>query len=262
MLELIWGFLLEVWYLYGFRYPVKLPVTSHCHALITGPSGSGKSQAVIWLIGKLLQVQEQMLQAASSISCKPISLTICDFKNSDDFRFLSAYERYYAGDSCYQGIMEYYNDFTEARREGSNPFMHLLICDEYQALVNYFEAKDKRDKTRISNDILASVSEILMLGRSLNYFIWTVTQRASSSLYNQGSRDNFQVVLALGRQSKEQKGMLFSGETLPEDRVYGPGEGLLLADGHAVTEVKFPLIEDMDSWEKHILDVLCRPAGA
>lgn len=254
MPELIWGYGLDEWCRYGIRHPVKLPMDSHCHALITGPSGSGKTQAVIWLIGRLLQ---QYLGINSGIT-----LTICDFKNSDEFRFLNPYEKYYTGDTCYQGIMEYYGEFTRARQRGSSSGRHLLICDEYQAMVSYFQAKDKMNKTKMAADILSAVAEILCLGRSLKFSIWTITQRASSELYLQGSRDNCQIVLAFGRQSKEQKGMLFSGETLPEKQAFAPGEGLLLADGHAVKAVKFPLIEDMSNWKMHILDVLCRPPGA
>lgn len=253
MPDLIWGYGLDEWCRYGIRYPVKLPMDSHCHALITGPSGSGKSQAVIWLIGKLLQLYP---------NASGITLTICDFKNSDEFRFLNPYEKYYAGDACYQGILEYYEEFTRARQQGSGLGRHLLICDEYQAMVSYFQAKDKLNKTRMAADILSSVFEILCLGRSLKFSVWTTTQRASSELYLQGSRDNFQIILAFGRQSREQKGMLFSGETLPERQFYAPGEGLLLADGHPLKAVKFPLIEDVDNWKMHILDALLRPSGA
>ena len=83
-----------------------------------------------------------------------------------------------------------------------------------------------------------AVSEILMLGRGLHYGIWIVTQRADAALFANGSRDIFMCILALGRLSKEQKNMLFSGEELPE-RSYQQGEGVILLDGREVEEVRF-----------------------
>ena len=64
------------------------------------------------------------------------------------------------------------------------------------------------------------------------------------------------IVCALGRLSKEQRQMVFSGEDIPTDTVYGPGEGLILADGKELVEVKFPLISDLDEWKKHIRQTL------
>ena len=49
--------------------------------------------------------------------------------------------------------------------------------------------------------------------------------------------------LSLGRQNKEQLNMLFSGEEIPQNRIYQPGEGLLLADGFPLKEVKYPLVD-------------------
>ena len=64
------------------------------------------------------------------------------------------------------------------------------------------------------------------------------------------------VNLSLGRQNKEQLGMLFAGEDIPRNRNYQPGEGLLLADGLPLLEVKQPRILDQERWNQRILDVL------
>ena len=63
------------------------------------------------------------------------------------------------------------------------------------------------------------------------------------------------VIIGLGRMSKEQRGMLFSSEEIPE-RIYKRGEGILLADGSPLIEVKFPFIKDIDDWKRHILEEL------
>ena len=247
---LAWGYSLPDYYGLGIRYPVRRPLSSHGHALITGPSGSGKSFALLWLAGKLLQAYPD------------IRLTFCDFKNSDEFRFLKPYGGYYAGDHCLQGFRDYYKEFTQARQAGGSARRHLLVCDEYQAMVNYFQAKDKLEKTKNAAEILSIVAEVLMLGRGLNHFAWIVTQRCAAELFNQGARDNFQVILAIGNQSREQRNILFSGEELPKGRIYRPGEGILLSDGYPLEEVKIPRIADVVCWEKHILEILCHPAGA
>ena len=107
----------------------------------------------------------------------------------------------------------------------------------------------------MENDVLGAVAEILMLGRGIGFGCWIVTQRADSALFSNGARDNFMAVLAFGNLSKEQKGMVFPGQEIP-DHIFRAGEGMLLADGKEITAVKFPLIEDAAGWKRHILSIL------
>ena len=137
----------------------------------------------------------------------------------------------------------------------------MLICDEYPSLVNYLQGKDKANKTKYASEVLSAISELLCLGRGIQFYTWIVTQRADNSLFANGARDNFMVVIGLGRLSKEQKGMLFSGEELPE-RIYKKGEGILLADGYPLREVKFPFIRNIDDWKKHIHAILQPHSGS
>ena len=236
-----WGYIMVA----GGKSPVplNLNVKSHCHALITGASGSGKSYALLNLLGNLLKDNPQ------------ITIYFCDFKNSEDFIFLEGYKHFYKGNQCYEGIMDYYNSFCNARIKGKNADRHLLIFDEYPAFINYLTTKDKQDKTKKAGDILGAISEILMLGRGIQYGGWIVTQRADSTLFANGARDNFMIILGLGRMSREQKGMIFSGEEIP-DKVYHQGEGILLADGYPLQEVAFPRIRNLVDWKRHIKDML------
>ncbi len=226
-------------------YPQKitLDIASHCHALITGSSGSGKSYALLYLIGILLKYNPNIV------------LYFLDFKNSKDFEFLKEYQHYYNGDSCYQGILDYYTCFCDARKNGENTQRYLLIFDEYPAFINYLTTKDKLEKSKNCSNVLSAVSEILMLGRGISFGIWIVTQRADSSLFSNGARDNFMIVLGLGRMSKEQKGMVFSEEDIP-DKIYHQGEGILLADGYPIQEVTFPRIRNIVNWKRHIKEIL------
>lgn len=86
--------------------PFNLDVKTHCHALLTGGSGSGKSYALLYLLGCLLQDDPQ------------VKVYFCDFKKSEDFAFLSEYPYYYGGDDCYRGVMEYYESFCNTRKQG------------------------------------------------------------------------------------------------------------------------------------------------
>lgn len=227
----------------GLKIPITHELESHCHLLLTGASGSGKSYALLYLLGSVLK------------SHKDIELYFCDFKNSSDFEFLKGHSHYYGGNDCYKGITEYYNAFSKSREERDFSRKHLLIVDEYPALINYLQGQDKANKTRLASDILSAISEILCLGRGIQFYTWIVTQRADNTLFSNGCRDNFMVIIGLGRMSKEQRGMLFSGEEIPE-RIYKRGEGILLADGSPLIEVKFPFIKDIDDWKRHILKEL------
>jgi len=224
--------------------PLSLDVKTHCHALITGSSGSGKSFALLYLSGCVLQ------------DIPKIDLYFCDFKNGD-FAFLKGYSHYYGGNDCYEGVMEYYESFCNARITGKAIRRHILIFDEYPAFINYLSTKDKQEKTKKAGDILSAISEILMLGRgtACGFGVYLSTQRADATLFANGARDNFMVVLGLGRMSKEQKGMIFAGEEIP-NKIYHQGEGCLLADGHPLYEITIPKIRNVIDWKKHIKAVL------
>lgn len=247
-----WGYRRDNYYNNGIPMRIPLNIKTHCHALITGSSGSGKSQALLFLIGMLIQ------------SKPDICIYVCDFKNSEDFRFLRPYSHYYAGNDCYEGVMEYYSQFSMIRESDEiDKQRYVLIFDEYPSFINYLQMKDKQNKTRFANDILSAVSEILMLGRGTGggFGCWIVTQRSDSSLFANGARDNFMVCISLGNLSKEQRNMIFSNMEIP-DRIFTAGEGILLADGKGLAEVKYPLIEDVSDWQEHILSALMRHGGA
>lgn len=239
----VFGYLKEPYQKYGLAMPIKLGIASHPHALITGSSGSGKSQAVLFLLGKLLQ------------AVPDIEVHVCDFKNSEDFSFLKGYAHYYSGEDCYDGVINYYGLFCKARRGGTDKKRRLLICDEYPALINFLQMKDKAEKTKKAPDRLGAVAEILMLGRGIGFGLWVVTQRADSTLFSNGARDNFMAIVGLGKMSKEQKGMVFPGVEIP-DGIFQAGEGMLLADGMEAVTVKYPLIQDAQEWKRHIRRIL------
>lgn len=245
--KMVFGYELLPFSEYGLSIPIRLEIGSYPHMLITGASGSGKSMTLLFLMGKLLQ------------SAPDLELFICDFKNSSDFAFLEGYENYYTGENCYSGVMAYYEVFSQVRadRASQNQKRYLLVMDEYPAFINFLQMRDKTNKTKLANDVLGAVAEVLMLGRGISCGIWLLTQRADSTLFSNGARDNFMVIIGLGRMSREQKGMIFLGQEISIDN-FGAGEGMLLADGREITSVKYPIIQDISDWKRHILSILQR----
>ena len=235
----------SIWYDSNLVVPININIRSHCHLLLSGSSGSGKSISALYMLGKLLQENPNVV------------IYFVDFKCSEDFIFLKDYAHYYNGENCYQGIMDYYDAFTKSRENGETLPRHLLIIDEYQAYITYLSGLDKNNKTKYSNDILNAVSSILMLGRGIGngFGIWVLVQRTDSNLF-QAARDNFMITIVLGHLSKEQKQMAFSGEEVPAGRIYKVGEGLAYIDGIGLVEIKYPRIRDIVSWKKHILTIL------
>lgn len=232
----------------------RLGLRSHPHALFTGGSGSGKSQALLFTLGRTLkECHEHKLN---------FDLYLCDFKSSEDYEFLenASYPHYYCGLDCYDGIMEFYHKFSETRnKKGQDKTQHhFLIVDEYQALMTYYTMKDKQSKTKYSAELLSAISEILMMGRNTQsgvWHVWVVTQVASATLFSNGTRENFMITLGMGNLSKEQKSMIFPGQEIP-DRRFKPGQGMILADGYEIQQVIFPRINDVETWKNKIVNLL------
>lgn len=238
---MFYGYDFRAWQEEGIRIRNNIPIKTHCNMLCVGSSGSGKSYALLTMLGSLVKEKES------------IDITFCDFKQSADFEFLQGYPKYFAGENTYDGIMDYYSDFTKARN-GEEHIRHVLITDEYPSFLVYLQSIDKKKY----NDVMAAYAQMLMLGRgtSNGFGIWTICQRPDSAFFSLGSRLNYMIFISLGHLTSETKKMMFEGEDIPIDTVYRQGEGLLLADGRRITEVKFPMIKDLDNWKSHIRQAL------
>ena len=75
-----------------------------------------------------------------------------------------------------------------------------------------------------------------------------MVQRADSSNFSAGSREQFQNIVSFGRLSKEQRLMLFAGEDLDFTRNYKTGQGISLIDGQdSATEIIVPWVPEQDT---------------
>ena len=135
-----WGFDKRIWNSFGEKYPLEYPFESHPHALICGCSGSGKSYSTLYELS-------QFIFDSYIRGIKPI-VYVCDFKNSEDFQFLTGYPLYYVGNECYEGMEEFYQQFTVTRQNGivDKGQRHLMVFDEYASAVSYYQSQDKLTK--------------------------------------------------------------------------------------------------------------------
>lgn len=239
------GYDLNLWYQYQIKQNIDTPLRSHPSLLLTGASGSGKSYALKYLLEQLLSVHD-------------VDLAFCNFKRSEDFRFLVGYEKYYTYADCTAGLQSFYDSFkcTQTHSTEFSGMYHILVFDEFPAFILSETMKDKKTAEQYK----LMISELLMLGRSYGYGVWLVMQRPDSAFFANGARDNFHMTVSLGNLSREAKAMLYSGEDLPKDHIYQTGEGIAWIDGQGILQIKYPRIRDLRKLETKILDCLRRRA--
>ena len=245
-IDINFGYNLDCWKKYGVKIPIQIDMESAPHILICGKSGCGKSTSLFFLLKEILTKSQD------------VKVFFLDFKNSADFQFLEPYKHFYAADRCIEGLLEFYNEFTEARKSNvKNIPRYILIFDEYPSFFCYLKNKYDTSKDKLSKKVMGIISEILMLGRgTANGFGLIMICQVPYSHYFEESRDNFHVRINLLKPSSESKRMLFGDEDIDMSRRYSKGEGILLSDATGVQYVKFPKIDGIDEWKTNILKCL------
>lgn len=233
--------------MYRIKMPIVTDLKKNPHCLITGKSGSGKSLSFLWYTYNILKSGESLLYLA-------------DFKAGKEYHQLNGCPSYSCADSAIDMIYNFYELYTELRKQECPSIPHITICmEEWFGLLVYLEAVDKKKK----NDLMMKVGEILALGRGINNGIGVclMVQRADSSNFSAGagSREQFQNICSFGRMSKEQRLMLFSGEELDMTRNYQAGQGIALIDGQGeATEIIVPWIPEQEQMGKRIREFMDR----
>ena len=219
-----------------------LAVTGHLCCI--GGTGSGKSMAILYIINNVFDYIRKE-------KCE-VSLYICDFKKSGDYKKISNEFGEYAETT--EIIECFYREF-EITEEGCQTIKILLI-DEYASYISWLSQIDKRKAEAIKTKLCS----LLMLGRSRRTFVWVVQQRISSLLFPAatGAIDNFQINLGVGRLSVESRKTLFAGEHFEDqefEEEYHPkiGQGIILIEGQSLQPIQIPYIED-----KELLKALLR----
>lgn len=230
---MVLGYSLADWAEFHVKTPIVTDLRKNPHCLITGKSGSGKSQSFLWYAFHILDNEESLLYLA-------------DFKAGKEYAPLKGSPSYACADDAVSMIYDYYDLYTVMRRRPNPDMPHItLAVEEWFGLLGYIESIDKKKK----NDLMAKVGEILALGRGIGngIGIFLMVQRADSSNFSAGSREQFQNIVSFGRLSKEQRLMLFSGEDLDLTRNYKTGQGISLIDGQdSAAEIIVPWVPEQD----------------
>ena len=99
---------------------------------------------------------------------------------------------------------------------------------------------------------------LLMLGRSFNIHVGISQQRVDASYFSAGSRDQYNLVIALGNLSTEGKEMMFREykEKMKSDRKQGTG--YLTINATDFTPIQVPYISDMKLVNRYIKEAVNR----
>ena len=220
------------------QFKLKIPINitlerKTSNILVAGKSGSGKSLSALYYIWNMLCTGESICY-------------IADYKGGFEYESFEGTVSYASGEAAVDMILEFYNLFTEVRKKRIRLKEHqTLVIEEWFGLLTFAEAKDKKLKA----ELMSKVAEMLSVARGLNMGIMLCIQRADSTNFASGSREQFQCVISFGRCSSEQFRMLgFAGE-LEENPTqnYKAGQGLALIDGQdGVQEIIVPFIKNPD----------------
>lgn len=224
---------------YGNKVSITSPIdgTSNSHMLLTGMSGSAKSSCLLVIFGRLIQLEEQGIYY------------FADFKQDDMFEFLRRTKRYYPFKRCAEAVDVVYEILLKRQSgEDKTRYPVTLIFDEYVACILYLFEIDKKKAEIVMNKI----STLLMLGRSLRIRVITTCQRPDASVFKNGSRLNFGIIIVLGASIKSIYEMLLPKEYIEAigNRKFKTGEGVVLLQSSVLHFVKIPIIRNKDKLEE------------
>lgn len=205
------------------------------HMVITGSTGSGKTYGLKALLGRIGKYYPDT------------SLILCDYKSDKDFDMFKGVFRF---NDCKKGLSMAVNELEHRQKAPSinmnTPY--ILVFDEWAAFLSSLE---KKDVEAAKSDL----GKLLMLGRSFRIFVILSQQRADSSFFAPGVRDNFNTVISMGRISKEAVGMFFSDykETINPNMDIGQGNALI---GGQHYEILIPQINNISMLNKCIQRII------
>ena len=120
---MILGYSLVDWEEYGIKTTIHTDIYKNPHFLITGKSGSGKSQSFLWYAYHILQKQESILYLA-------------DFKAGKEYTPLKGCHAYSCADNAVSMIYDYYKLYTEMRQHQNPEIGHItLVIEEWFGLL-------------------------------------------------------------------------------------------------------------------------------
>lgn len=208
------------------------------HYLISGKTGSGKSYAIFNLLIQLMlkrvkpviiDPKQADLTAIAHISNLEFANTadesiklITDFRNSMNARKIELNQH------LTNNLARDYSDFKL--------MPEFLIIDELAALQMMF---DKEQKAQFN----AILTEIILMGRQLGYFVIVGMQQASATLINTNVREQFNATFVLGQSGKQTYVVAYGAGIDVPARKIETGSGWVKTDtDEAVKFVSFPFL--------------------
>lgn len=223
----------EALYEYGVQKFIKWNPIKYPHVVIFGSTGSGKTYLLKIILGRIC------------LFIPNAELIVCDFKSDMDFEFLSGSENFYRFNECMNGLNKAVEILHNRQNKSDAHHFVMLVFDEWASFINNLDNKKQAEKAK------QYLSMLLMLGRSFNIHVLISQQRLDASYFN-SSRDNFSVIIGMGKLSKESIEMMFSEYKDFIDRNKDQGRGSLII-GNQFNDIIVPRIQDRSKLETTII---------
>ena len=242
------GYDLDTWKNFGEKEPITIDISpsENSHILLCGMSGSGKSYMEHQLLARLIQAERD----------RGGEYFFADYKGDDGFGYLRECPRYYTYKDTLKALDIVHSRLID-RQSGEDTSRNpvTLIWDEYMAQALNLTSEDKKAATAMMN----TVSEILLLGRSLSVRLIVSCQRADAIAFPAGSRLNYGVVCVVGAAVRSIYEMLLPDHMeQTKGRQFGRGEGVVLLQGSTLRYIKVPTVRDENRMRQICLDALSR----
>lgn len=217
----------------GVLQYIKWDYIKYPHGVIFGATGSGKTYLVKVILGRIAKHIENA------------ELVICDYKSDDDFSFLSECSNFYRYNQCENGLNYTINKLKERQQDSylvRNPIF--MLFDEWASYLNSIDKKVAEEEKK-------KLATLLMLGRSFNIHV-LISQQRLDAVYFNSSRDNFSMVIGMGKLTKESVEMMFSEykENIKHNKDRGQG---YLMIGSQLKEIIVPAIKKSEYMQKLII---------
>ena len=199
--DVVLGYRYERWRDSGQVVPIVWDMTTAPHALVTGPTGSGKSIYLKSLI-------EQLLLAGADI-------TICDFKGFGDLRgFVKDYAE---GNDCIAALMAFCDAFDRDRDAGKRRERRkVLVVDELGSLVASLSKKEY-------DELMRRLSNLIFLCRAYNYSVLLSSQRLMANDFPTKLTEQMHLKIYLGASiSQQAAAALFTNSSIDKSNRLPP----------------------------------------
>ena len=212
--------------------------------LLVGITGSGKSCALMGLIGQLLNWPVPPVMYYADPKGSDIAVlggSLAPERTADDIDgIIDLLRQFYAAMMERKAEMrdklngKLGSDFTDFRLPA-----YIFLFDEFAA----FQASISRDKKR-RDEVEELMRNVILMGRQLGFFVWIAMQKSDSSDIPTAIRDNLPWKICLGNAPSTTLMTIFGHAADLPSRHWGKGQGLVYCDGipAAPRPVSFPTL--------------------